>query len=274
MPKVDLDKFYTKDSIARECVSLLGSLDFYDTIVEPSAGSGAFSSLIPNCLAFDIEPESESITKQDFFELNLVSGDNILFVGNPPFGTRSTLAKGFIKHSMKLNARTIAFILPNTFSKVSNQGLSLFPKEWSLVIEEPLQSDSFLIDGEEYHVPCSFYVWVRGNPGEVNPSWDELPNLRKVKVAQPVDFKFMPRGSIEADFSVNGNNGKVKDLASITNPKAEHYIRVTNRDTQSIEKLRSMFSQFTYDFKSSVNGGNAWVGQQEIIKAFLEDEVK
>lgn len=274
MPQVDLDKFYTKDFIAQECVNLLGSLDFYDTIVEPSAGSGAFSSLIPGSLAYDIEPEDESITKQDFLEVTMLPGDNILFVGNPPFGTRSTLAKKFIKHSMELNARTIAFVLPDTFSKVSNQGLNLFPKEWSLIIEEPLESGSFLIDGEEYHVPCSFYIWVRGNPGEINSSWAELPNLRKVKLSQPSDFKFMPRGSIEADFSINGNNGKVKDLVSITNPKSEHYIRSAKRNTDSIEKLRSMFSQFTYDFKSSVNGGNAWVGQQEIIKTFLEAEVK
>lgn len=274
MPQVDLDKFYTKDFIAQECVTLLGSLDFYDTIVEPSAGSGAFSSLITGCLAYDIEPEDESIIKQDFLELDVLTGDNILFVGNPPFGARSTLAKKFIKHSIKLNARTIAFILPNTFSKVSNQGLNLFPKEWSLVIEEPLESGSFLIDGKEYHVPCSFYVWVKGNPGEINPSWGKLLDLRKVKLPQPSEFNFMPRGSIEADFSINGNNGKAKDLESITNPKSEHYIRATNRDKDSIEKLRSMFSQFTYDFKSSVNGGNAWVGQQEIIKAFLEDEVK
>lgn len=67
----------------------------------------------------------------------------------------------------------------------------------------------------------------------------------------------MSRGSDEADFSINGNNGKVKDLVSITNPKAEHYIRVTSRDTKTIKEMRLLCSEFTYDFKSSLNGGNA-----------------
>lgn len=272
MPQVVLDKFYTKPSIAEGCLKLLGSLEPYDTIVEPSAGDGSFSSLIPDCIAYDIEPEKDGIIQQDFLELDNVAGEQVLFVGNPPFGTRSTLAKAFIRHAMKLNATVIAFILPNTFSKVANQGLGLFPKEWSLIIEEPLSGGSFLIGGEEYHVPCSFYVWVKGVPELVNPAWANLPDLRKTKLPQPSAFSFMARGSLDADFSVNGNSGKVKCLDEITNPKAEHYIRSTNRDTESIEKLRSKFAQFTYDFKSSVNGGNAWVGQQEIIKAFLDME--
>ncbi len=271
MAKIDLDKFYTKTAIAKQCIALVKDIDDYDTIIEPSAGSGAFSNILPTCVAYDIEPENDSIIKQDFFDLEHVAGERILFIGNPPFGIRSSLAKQFIRKSMALNASTIAFILPNTFSKVSNQGLTLFPKEWRLVVEVPLDANSFLIEGEAYHVPCSFYVWVK----DVSHKEKELSvygkhDLRKEKVAQPKEFVFLNRSDENADFSINGNNGKVKELEHITNPKSEHYIWVTDRKPENIENLKTLFKEMTYDFKSSVNGGNAWIGQQEIIKSFIE----
>lgn len=269
MAKIDLDKFYTKAEIAEECISLIKDISGYDAIVEPSAGSGAFSNLIPACLAYDIEPENDSIIKQDFLELSHVEGKRILFIGNPPFGIRSGLAKQFIKKSMALNAQTIAFILPNTFSKVSNQGFKLFPKEWRLVIEKPLDNNSFLIEGQEYHVPCSFYVWTKDDPQNILSAYRDT-DLRKTKVAQPEEFVFLNRSNEKADFSINGNNGKVKDLSHITNPKSEHYIWIVDRDPEHIESMKNLFSNITYNFKSSVNGGNAWVGQQEIIESFIE----
>ena len=38
---------------------------------KPSAGDGSFSLQIPNCIAIDIEPQHESIVKQDFFTFHL-----------------------------------------------------------------------------------------------------------------------------------------------------------------------------------------------------------
>jgi hypothetical protein len=59
-----LDKFYTKSDIAKMCIDKINLSDF-DLIIEPSAGSGSFSNNIEGCISYDIEPESDSIIKQD-----------------------------------------------------------------------------------------------------------------------------------------------------------------------------------------------------------------
>lgn len=251
-----LDKFYTNRKVALECIQLVPDIETYDVIIEPSAGDGAFSSQI-DCIAYDIEPEGENIIKQDWFEVKPIFNKSILVIGNPPFGLRSSLAKAFIRHSQKIGAETIAFILPDTFSKFSNQSQSLFNENWKLIVEKKLSNNTFLLEGKNYYVPCSFYIWTR-RPSNIN--------LRKRKLKQPDDFVFLARGSKDADFSINGNNGKIKELQDITNPKAEHYIKAKNK---TVAELKEIFSNIKFSFYSSVNGDNAWIGQQEIIEAYL-----
>lgn len=66
MAQVPNEKFYTKSDIAKTCIKQVTNLAEFDTIIEPSAGSGAFSSQIEKCIAYDIEPENDGIIKQDF----------------------------------------------------------------------------------------------------------------------------------------------------------------------------------------------------------------
>lgn len=252
-----LDKFYTPIKVAKYCISLVPNLSQYDLIVEPSAGIGSFSQQL-HCLAYDIEPGKENIIQQDWLALtSLPKNQHCLIIGNPPFGPRSSMAKQFIKHSQKLGAETIAFILPNTFSKLSNQSLSLFPQNWSLIVEQSLENSTFILpDGKQYFVPCSFYIWTN-QPSEIN--------LRQIKEPNNEDFCFLPRESQEADFSINGNSGRVKEISEITNPKAEHYIKALKIP---VEELKQIFNSLNYKFFSSVNGGVAWIGQQDILKAY------
>jgi hypothetical protein len=255
MAKIHLDKYYTKKSIAEKCLAMIPEFDSYDTIIEPSAGNGVFSTQVQNCIAYDIEPESKGITKQDFLLLNKIDGNNKLFIGNPPFGERSILAKQFIQHSIVLGAETIAFILPDTFSKFLMQ--KIFPTNWKLIIEENLGRDGFDINGETYHVPCSFFVWTKR---------ESNINLRKKELPQPKKIKFLPRFSKEADFTINGNNGKVKNLNEVTNWKSEHYIKVVLFEEKDF--IKRQMSRIIYRFKSSVNGGNAWISQYEILEGY------
>jgi len=257
MAKANLDKFYTKNEIVDLCLS---SVDFngYDVIIEPSAGSGAFSNKIKNCIAYDLEPENKVIIKQNFLKLGSILGQHKLFIGNPPFGKRSVLAKKFIRHCQFLGAETIAFILPDTFSKITNQSYNLFPSNWKLIIEKKLPKNSFLIGSNTYHVPCTFFVWTKR---ELNI------NLRKIKLPKPTKIEFLPRESQDADFVLNGNSGKIKDIAEVTNPKSEHYIKVKNK--QEIKKVKDLLAHLKYSFMSSVNGGNAWISQHEIIEAYF-----
>ena len=260
---MDLDKFYTPKEVALTCINLVPNIEQYDKIIEPSAGNGSFSLQL-ECDAYDIAPENEHIIKQDWLNFYPPIGEHTLVIGNPPFGPRASLAKQFIKHSQEIGAETIAFILPDTFSKITNQSFNLFPDNWKLIVEYKLNDCNFIInDKENYYVPCSFYVWTKQ---------ESTINLRKTKLPLSDDFSFLPRGDIRADFSINGNNGKVKEIKDITNPKAEHYIQARKKPKQDLIKI---FSNLQYNILSSVNGGNYWIGQQEILKAyydFLEEE--
>lgn len=109
---ITLDKFYTSFETARKCINLaFKTFENITEIIEPSAGTGAFSLQISNCIAYDIAPEHESIKKQDFLKLKLPYKQGRLIIGNPPFGDRNNLARSFYKHACKM-AEYIGFILP------------------------------------------------------------------------------------------------------------------------------------------------------------------
>ena len=246
--RIDNDKFYTKRSVAKECIDMI-DLTKYDLVIEPSAGNGSFSDQL-KCIAYDIEPEGKGIIKQDFFNLEKPDCKSLLIIGNPPFGNRSTLAKQFIKKSISIGAKTIAFILPDTFNKLSMQ--KVFPDDWKLIKIHKITDTCFMVGENEYHVPCSFFIWSKLIEGD---------NLREKEVGPCDDFSFLKRGDKTADFVLNGNNGKIKRVCDVTNPKAEHYIKGN-------EEVKKILSEIKWDFKSSVNGGVSWINQRDIIKEY------
>lgn len=265
-----LDRFYTKYSVAEKCIDEIFSItkDF-DLIVEPSAGGGSFSDQIPNCYAFDLSPTNSSIKKQDWLTVektDFPEYEDMLVIGNPPFGVRSTLAKAFIQHSIHvLHASTIAFILPKTFNKKINQ--KLFPNNWRLIktVELDKKSSTFeLYEEDGIFIPCDFFIWTSRT--------DLFPeiNLRKKEVQKPDELIFVSRGSEKADFSINGNNGKIKELDQITNPKAEYYIQV-NPVYDKIE-IKEFIKTLTFNFHSSVNGGVAWINKDDISEVFNREK--
>ena len=100
------EKFYTKKTVAEKCVFFLQRQNIVnedDILIEPSAGAGIFipfmNTLSNNCFYYDIEPENNQITKKDFLELDFKNDTNkpIHFIGNPPFGRQSSLARKFIR---------------------------------------------------------------------------------------------------------------------------------------------------------------------------------
>ena len=123
--KLALDKFYTKPHVVDACVNdLIEHVSVLnDIVIEPSAGNGAWLPYFDNILAYDLAPEADNIVQQDFLKLDLDQfNKSIHFVGNPPFGTNSCLAKQFIKKMAACaNTQTIALILPSSFSKLRNQ---------------------------------------------------------------------------------------------------------------------------------------------------------
>jgi len=163
--RIQSDKFYTIDYIARVCFQyflLHVSPHQLDTIIEPSAGNGSFSNLLhqfTNSHAFDIQPEHPSIAEQDFFTLDLSTYQTpIHFIGNPPFGRQSGVAKRFIKKAAEV-ASSISFILPKSFKKESMN--KAFPQNFHKVFEYDIPKNSFTIDSKPHHVECVFQIWIK-----------------------------------------------------------------------------------------------------------------
>lgn len=208
-------------------------LSSYSLIIEPSAGSGSFSNLIPNCIALDIEPENEKITKQDFFTYIPPQQENILVIGNPPFREQSTMAIRFFNYAAQF-ADTIAFILPKSFRKVSIQ--NKIDLGFWLLKEIELPKNSFLLEKQEYDVPCIFQVWERReNRREKINFPKESQYFSFVKEKEKADFRIQ---------RVGGNAGKAfldKNGALSSN----YYLKNVSR--HSTEKLVYLLNQVIYD---------------------------
>ena len=156
---IELDKFYTPKETAKKCIDLFYST-FYGVTetIEPSAGSGVFSNQIPNCIAYDIEPECTTIEKQNFFELKLPHKKGRAFIGNPPFGDRNNLARSFYKHACSMGDY-IGFVLP--VSQLDNKdSLYLFDLVKSI--------DLGVLEYSGMKVHCCFNLYQRPTNGVLN----------------------------------------------------------------------------------------------------------
>ena len=286
----NLDKFYTKSQTAITCLSTLRDILSSDNIamgdclyIEPSAGDGVFVDTAASfgirradIYALDIAPGREDIKQQDWFEFdfqNFILNRNnrqtssvapIVIYGNPPFGKRSTLAKRFISKSVEdMNDYhidgVIAFILPSTFSRISNQKCF---GDFRLVSVIDLGRCEFREeDDTPFFVSSAFYILT--NMNNVMRGID----LKDKKHPQPSSYQFLYRGDCNADFVLNGNSGKVREASAVTNSKAEHYIKVV--DGYSEQEVKQAFVAISFPIMSSCSGGNWWINQNDINGAFI-----
>ena len=161
--KINNDKYYTSDKVVMLCLkqfintAIENDIQITETI-EPSAGSGAFSSRIQNCIAYDIEPESENIIKQDFLTLDIPYKKGRLIIGNPPFGKSNSLSVKFFKKSVEI-ADYIAFIQP--ISQLNN---TLQMYEFDLIKSIDLGETDF----SDRKLHCCFNIYKRPDNGILN----------------------------------------------------------------------------------------------------------
>ena len=165
-----LDQFYTKETIAKLCwnhlIDTIYSLDksindlFF---LEPSAGKGAFYSLMPEHrrIGMDLEPKCDGVKLQDFLKIVKIEFEshNTMVVGNPPFGKRGNLAVAFFNHSAYL-AETVAFIVPVIFRKFMIH--KKLDSRMKFISKLELPKESFEFDnGKTYAVNTEFQIWTR-----------------------------------------------------------------------------------------------------------------
>jgi hypothetical protein len=188
------DQFYTKVSIARECIEsiLTNCPDATQYIwVEPSAGNGAFLTSLPATIpriAIDLDPRSPGIIKADFLKWIPVGDGPKVFFGNPPFGSQGSLAKAFIKYAAVTNAQIIAFILPRSFMKPSMS--CAFPRNFHQIHQRELPKDSFEVNGQPYDVPCVFQIWVKRATQRDIEEKVQATGFTYVKATEPFHMAF------------------------------------------------------------------------------------
>lgn len=251
------DKFYTNKDVANYCISLLRKhISKCDTIIEPSAGAGAFI-FDKTTHALDIEPEGEGIIKSNWFDVCLWEfGESICVYGNPPFGKRNVLTTQFIQHALNGgNVDVIAFVLPQVFNKHTLQ--AVFPTNWVLVESVELPKDSFTEDGKPYGINTVFQIWVRNST---------LPNLRAIERTSFIneDFSIVLDPKI-ADLFILGAAPKVAKLPSEVTPTNRGYYLKSHI---GIDNLKKKLYDVNWQGNSSANGGVAWLTKTEIMNNY------
>jgi len=171
-----LDKFYTSQEEVNKCLVFWEKhvkVKEHHTIIEPSAGNGAFSNKINNIISFDIQPDpkTDNIIKADFLKLNLDEyvDKKVHFIGNPPFGKASKLVFDFINKITDFKkTKSFSFIIPSTHHRTyyMNKINPYFHLEHEHRVTE------FIEFGKPKKVKCVFQIWIRK---------DEKRNLVAIK---------------------------------------------------------------------------------------------
>ena len=252
--------FYTKDDVVKLCYTALRKQKIIqkgDLLIEPSAGKGSFikymKRLTPNIRCYDIEPAHKSVVKQDFLTLQMEYDINtpLHFVGNPPFGRQSSLARKFIKRCCAMNASSISFILPRSFKKQSYQ--RSFDRMYHLECEIDIPEKAFTIQDKDYSVPCVFQIWVKKT---FNRSIPEL--------LTPIQYEFVKYDQ-NPDFSIRRVGvyaGKV-DKDCNKSPQSHYFIKLDNN--ANVDVIIENLENVDYSNASNTVGPKS-VSKQEIIE--------
>lgn len=255
----EMSQYYTDTQIAGGYVNkvLARFADQpFDTVIEPSAGTGAFSRhLGPNCIALDIDPKAPGIEKVDFLEWTPAAPTGrCLVIGNPPFGDGQALK--FINHATF--ADVIAFILPTTFCKKTQQ--NRVDKNLHLVHEEEVPADAFTHDGKTAHVPCVLQIWER------RPDAERAKH--KLKPRHP-DFERCTQ--TEADLvirRVGAHAGVLKPLDQDWSANSNIFLRATGC---SREELIKRFARLDMAAQARNGAEGNSISMREIVELYEED---
>ena len=281
-----IDKYYTKTSVAQECVSLMkkhaSPRKLCDVIIEPSAGNGAF--LLPlktlKCPVrmYDIRPDHPQVLERDYLTMpaeEMVAGrapeGKIHVVGNPPFGRQASLAIKFIKKTCTF-ADSISFILPKSFKKDSMR--RAFSTHFHLVHQHDLSESSFLVNNKDHDSPCVFQVWIRRADPRPEPIVHTPVHFFFVKrpdLVAPVEGKppVIPHAAIRR---VGVYAGKVMrtataEEAETKSDQTHYFIRFLPEagEEKDIDSIVACISDIVYDTDNTV--GPRSISKNELIGA-------
>ncbi|MFD1033543.1 hypothetical protein ACFQ15_02665 [Sphingomonas hankookensis] len=251
----ELDQFYTKRSVASVLYSVFRM--FCDPqhyqMIDPSAGDGAFYSLLPfGRLGIDLDPKYPGVFAADFLDRDLSSrldrGKPVAVIGNPPFGHAANLAVKFFKHAAHCaDVEFIAFILPLSVRKIGIQ--NRLDHNFHLVCDIPVPKNAYTYRGEDHDVPTVFQIWER----------KATPRAARILPTTHPDFCFTSQAN--ADFAIRRNGyhaGRVCDT-DMAKSKGYHFIR---------GRVRNRMARLDFSpFYQNVSGPRS-LSQGEIVLAY------
>lgn len=281
--KFEHDKYYTPDSVVVKCMEVLkecvdvGSID---TVVEPSAGGGAFipsiEEIFPqsNKIYLDLYPENSKIVEQDYLEFQYEKelNEKVLVLGNPPFGSRNNLARKFFNISAGY-ADYIAFILP--ISQYENVA-SLY--QFDLIRSEDLGLVPFYFEGEIREVRCCFNVYKRPLVG-LNKK--KVYKFEEVMVREVITRSRVGRetkGLYSEEEAADKGVIRLRSWGDISlvdssQPYYASEIHVTSSDEGIVEFVRG-FDWGCVASKTATPSLNPWRVYEELLKRFDLTPVK
>lgn len=257
-PAVLYDQYYTQDNVAAALFDEV--VKRYDPrlyqMLEPSAGTGAFFRLMPpGSLGVDIDPKGPGIVEADFLERRVESGRPLATIGNPPFGTNSSMAVKFFNHAATMSD-AIAFVLPRTFRKRSLQ--NRLNESFHLVHEQIVPANAFLFMGKPYNVPAVFQIWERRDV-------TRAPHV--IETNHP-DFEFTTWD--QADFAiqrVGARAGRIHhDFERSAN--AHYFVRVADRSTKAKDRIQRVMRMLDFPAAAGDVAGKPSLAKSEIVALY------
>jgi len=130
-------------------------------------------------------------------------------------------------------------------------------EDWSLVEVLKLPNDCFELEGEDYHVPCVFQVWIK--------DWEGI-DLRESKIPTTIldDFSFTQKG--QGDYFMFGASpSKIINPSEVTPTNRGYWIKCSS----DVRKKLTEVPWVNYSL-SSVSGGVSWFTRKQIINIYGE----
>jgi hypothetical protein len=261
------EAYWTVPDLAERCVEfaagLLG-LDRFALLVEPSAGRGAFLTLLPpdRRVALDLDPRHPEIRRGDFLSWSPPpSAGATLTIGNPPFGQRAALAMAFILRAAAYSD-AFAFVLPRSFNKYTFQ--DRVPGDFHLV--GSFDCDDFCAeDGRPKRVRAVFQVWERRDqprpriePDACHPHFE----MRHRHLSRtPPDA--VARLGEEFAFAIAqvGSDFRPKEVAALT--RGSHWFI-----KPLVPGVRRRFDVLDFGFLENMNTAHTSLSKRDIVRAY------
>lgn len=261
-----LDKYYTKTATVARCLRALDDMRpvrYYDHVIDPSAGAGAFYHAIAHNrkLGMDIDPEHKAIQQQDWLEYQIKPDfQSVLVIGNPPFGQYHRLSTAFIRHALSFdNVKTIGFILPNVYKKHTRQRVlprngEVFQSNWRIASITDLDEYSFTLNNKDYHIPSAFFVFDKSNGIDLRVDAHKYPDSKHFSFGRKNDFDIFVFGASPKHIT---KHPKSNNRGYYLKSKVDTNILINN-----IKKL-------DWTGNSCASGGVFWLTKHEFLEQYI-----